>query len=148
MMNKNLSIVFIVIFLGSFFFCTFLRIESWPFSDYRIFAKHSHPKLVEVYVPYFELSDGSYIPPIIQKKSVLHIDRSHFHIAYKKYSSLDYYRYINKLLQSKEMRWAIKEIRRQNLFPVKFIVMEVTFTEKQKHKWTPIYTPLKKYDIL
>ena len=148
MTNKAFIAVFIVLYLGSFFYVIFFRIESWPFSDYRVYSHHTHPKRIKTYIPYFRLSDGSYVPPIVNNKIILLIDKPHFQKAYLKYNSSDYDTYINKLLKSKTMRQAVKRMREQNLFPAQFIIMEVKFKEKKKHKWIPVYTPVKKYDIL
>ena len=145
-MQKRLAIVFITIYLGQFFFCTFWRIESWPFSDYRIFQKDSHPKLVNTYSPYLKLSNGSYVSII--KEKLFYINNNHFVTATDKYKPLDYEKYINNLIHSKGMKQAVDKMRKQNLFPIKFIVMQVKFVEIKKHKWQPVYTPFKKYDLL
>ena len=145
MHKKGIVVLFITVYLGQFFFVTFWRIESWPFSDYRIFEKTSHPQIVKVYSPYFELSDGSYIS-IIQEK--IHVNKNHFHTANTKYKPSDHEKYIQKLIHSKEITQAISNMKKQNLFPVKFVVMQVSFRESKKHKWYPVHTPLKKYDLL
>ena len=109
MKNKIFITVFIIVYLGQFFFCIFFRIESWPFSDYSMYRSHTHPKRVKVYIPYFKLSDGSYIPPVLNNKIVLSINKVHFHKAYRKYDSADYDRYINALLKSNSMKKSIEK---------------------------------------
>ena len=39
-------------------------------------------------------------------------------------------------------------MKKSNLFPTQFIIMKVKFKEKRKHKWEPIFNPVKEYDIL
>lgn len=148
MKNKTLISIFIVIYLGQFFFCIFFRIESWPFSDYRVYPFHNHPKHIKAYIPYFKLSDGSYIPPILNNKFVYYIEKSYFQKAYLKYNPVDYKRYISALLKSNSMKKALKRMKKSNLIPTQFVIMEIKFTEKKKHKWEPIFTPVKEYDIL
>jgi len=103
MTNKIFATVFIVIYLGQFFFCMFFRIESWPFSDYKVFQRSAHPQSAKVYIPCFKLPDGAYIQAIINNQIVFDINALYFNKAsmkYFKHNSPDYEKYISKLIKS------------------------------------------------
>ena len=146
--NKNLKnilyTVFIIVYLGSFFFCIFFQIESWPFSDYRLFPHKSHPNRVHVYLPYFQLSNGQFFDPL--KNRHLSLDRSYFNKVFR-FKSLAIEPYIRNLIQSKKMEKAIKKMEREGLVPVKFIPMLITFKKSEKNKWEPVLKPVTEYDI-
>ncbi len=162
-MINSLQKVFIVIYLGVLLFCIFLRVESWPFSDYRFYAYDHHPRYVRAVIPYFKLSDGSYFNPgttnFIPYAHVYYtslfdlgaeltpfIDRIYFSYVFLSDSS-DKNRYVNKILKSELMQKTVKDIKNQGFLPVKFVAMQVTFKEETKHKWMPVYTPWEEYDI-
>ncbi len=145
-MNKTVAIFFICFYLGSLFFCIFLRIESWPFSDYRVYARSIHPESVKAHIPYFKLSDGSYFDPRMTEFDP-YMDIMYFSHIFLLSDSPDKDWYVNRMLKSRSLKRAVRKMRKNNINPVKFVVMRVTFKEETKHKWMPVYTPWEEYDI-
>lgn len=135
---------FIIGYIGILLFCIFNRIESWPFSDYRLFSGSQYPQDVEIYAPYFELSNGKYFNPGT-KKLYLHIDRDYFNNIFYEFESKDVDKYIKQLILSKPMQKVISEMVKEGLRPIKFIAMEVKFKKQSDKTWTPILNPRLEY---
>ena len=138
---------FLLTYLGVLFFCIFARIESWPFSDYRVFAYHNHPEHISLYTPFFKLSNGEYFNPGT-REFYLHIDRAYFTLSFKKMDPPTLEQYLTSTAKSKQVRRLVKKMRREGaLQPVKFVPMKTTFKKDKNNKWRPVYSPFKEYDI-
>ncbi len=142
---KPFQIVFSVLYIGSLFFCIFARIESWPFSDYGVFQNANYPKNISVRVPYFKLSNGEYFDPF--KKRYFGFDREYFDQAIHELKPDELDSYLKKLIKSKAVKKVKHKMIAENLTPVKFVVMKVTFKETKKNLYKPVYTPEKEYDL-
>ena len=145
-MKKIFNRFFIIIYIGVLFFCIFARVESWPFSDYRLFAGSSYPQNITIYVPYFELLDGQYFNPGT-KKIFLNIDRDYFDESFQMSQNDDLKRYMKGLVHSARVKDVINKMTKHNLHPIKFVVMKVTFKRENDKKWVPVYSPEIKLDI-
>ena len=143
---RYFPVIFSIVYIFSLFFCIFARIESWPFSDYRVFEGAYYPKDLVVRAPYFKLSNGEYFNPST-KEFYIWINRVYFHLAPLKLKPNEWEAYLKKLVRSKKVLDIVKKMTESGLKPEKFVVMKVTFREKRKHLWVPVYTPEKQYDI-
>ena len=143
---NSFRFIFIIIYISSLFFCIFARIESWPFSDYRVFEGAYYPEELIVRMPYFKLSNGEYFNPGT-KEFFLHTDRPYFDKAFRELKPDELESYLKQLILSKAVKRVKKEMIAKNLIPVKFVVMKITFKEKQKNLYVPVYTSEKEYDI-
>ena len=124
---SRFQIFFSFTYLGVLFFCIFARIESWPFSDYRVFQHHNHPEHVSIHAPFFKLSNGEYFNPGT-RNFYLHIDRAYFTQAFTKMDPQVREKYLISLAKSKRIERLAGKIRRElKLIPVKFVPMKVTF---------------------
>ena len=143
---SRFQVFFLIFYLGGLFFCIFARIESWPFSDYRLFSRHNHPKHISIHAPFFKLSNGEYFNPGT-RNFYLHIDRGYFTWAFTKQDPQVREKYLISLAESKRVRRLAEKIKRElKLIPVKFVPMKVTF-KKNKKKWAPVLSPLREYAI-
>lgn len=143
---RYFPVIFSIVYIFSLFFCVFARIESWPFSDYRVYEGAYYPQDLVVRVPYFKLSNGEYFNPST-KESYLWIDRVYFHLAPLKLKPSEWESYLHKLVRSEKIRKFTQKITKLGLEPEKFVVMKVTFKEQKKNLWVPVYTPEKQYDL-
>ena len=137
---------FIITYIGVLFFFIFARVESWPFSDYRLFSNSSYPWDITIYAPYFELLDGQYFNPGT-KKIYLKIDRDYFDESFQVSQHDDLKKYMKGLVHSAPVKDMINKMKKHNLHPVKFVVMKVTFKRENAKKWVPVYSPEIKLDI-
>ena len=144
-MARRFYTALIVVYIGTGFFCVFARIESWPFSDYRVFENNLHPGYLRAYAPWLKLSNGEYFNPGT-KDIYYNIDRPYFHEAFRKMPASDLEKYLSSLAKSKKIRALAAKMRSKGLDPVKLVPMEFTF-EKRNSKWTPNPRPFKEYDI-
>ena len=160
-MNKVFVSVFIAIYLSALFFCIFKRINAWPLSDYRAYQNHADPQYTRLYLPYFKLSDGSYFRLDMtkfdaatnlgglfkSKKITPFINQSYFFFVFIQHDLKSQNRYIDKVLKSQFMQMILKQMSKRDSHPVKFVVMQVSFEEVRTHKWVPVYTPWREYDL-
>ena len=143
---SRFQIFFSFIYIGVLFFCIFARIESWPFSDYRVFKRNHHPKYLISHVPWLKLSDGEYFNPST-REFYFHIDRPYFDEALRMMDPQTLERYLTSIAESKRLEKLAKRMRRAGKVPVKFVAMKITFKQGKNKKWSPVYTPVKEYDI-
>ena len=137
---------FSFIYIGVLFFCIFARIESWPFSDYRVFMYNNHPERIVYYAPFFKLSSGEYFNPGT-RKFYFQFERVYFHTALRKMDPPTLERYLISTAKSEKVQRFVERMRRHNMVPVKFVAMKVTFKQDKNNKWQPIHSPVKEYDI-
>ena len=143
---KPFQTVFIIIYVGSLFFCIFTHIESWPFSDYRVFPKAFYPKDISLRIPYFKLSSGEYFNPSTKWQS-LGFDKNYFFKSFRELKPDDLESYLKDLSDSKAVKRLQCKMIARNLIPIKFVVMHVTFKERKKYLYEPVYTPEKEYEL-